>query len=444
MSVFSLLAIAAKEHRKVCTADIGGAYLNASMGTEGPPVYMSIEPRLAAMLSEMDEQYRGAIRDNGTVIVRLDKCLYGCIESGRKWQLHVMQTMRDNNMDANAYEPCVLNKICRDGAQLTVAVYVDDILMTSTNTEEMEELLEAIKVQYGDVKSHRGEIIEFLGMSADMSTPGSAKITMTGMEKSIVEESNVEATSRKTNSPAADNIFEIDGESPTLPEQERKKFHALVAKLLYLAKRVRPECLMAVSFLTTRVTKATAEDKVKLDRIINYLRSNPGRGIILTPGNTGIVATGYFDASYGIHEDGKSHTGACLTIGDSGPVSVESTKQSIVTKSSTEAELVATSDSANTLLYLRNFLIAQGYPHGPCIVYQDNLSCMSLLEKGKSTSKRTRHIAVRYFWTKERVDAGEMAVVHRATEIMGPANVLTKPTHGAQFDDERRQLTNWQ
>ena len=69
---------------------------------------------------------------------------------------------------------------------------------------------------------------------------------------------------------------------------------------------------------------------------------------------------------------------------------------------------------------------------------------MSLLEKGKSTSKRTRHIAVRYFWTKERVDAGEMAVVHRATEIMGPANVLTKPTHGAQFDDERRQLTNWQ
>ena len=33
MSVFSLLAIAAKEQRKVCTADVGGAYLNASMGT---------------------------------------------------------------------------------------------------------------------------------------------------------------------------------------------------------------------------------------------------------------------------------------------------------------------------------------------------------------------------------------------------------------------------
>ena len=41
--------------------------------------------------------------------------------------------------------------------------------------------------------------------------------------------------------------------------------------------------------------KATEEDKIKLDRIINYLRDNDGRGITLTPGNEGIVASGYFD-----------------------------------------------------------------------------------------------------------------------------------------------------
>ena len=62
------------------------------------------------------------------------------------------------------------------------------------------------------------------------------------------------------------------------------------------------------------MTKATKEDKMKLDRIINYLRDNDERGITLTPGAEGIVASGYFDAAYGIHEDGKSHTGACLTV----------------------------------------------------------------------------------------------------------------------------------
>ena len=187
MSVFTLLAIAAHEGRKIYTADVGGAYLNASMGTDGPPVYMSIEPKLACMLTEMDARYKEAVRPNGTVIVQLEKCLYGCIESARKWQENMLKTMDENRLEANVHDPCVLNKICRDGAQLTIAIYVDDILMTSTNEEEMQEILTAITERYGDVKSHRGKILEFLGMSIDMSTPGSASITMNGMERSIVE-----------------------------------------------------------------------------------------------------------------------------------------------------------------------------------------------------------------------------------------------------------------
>ena len=128
-------------------------------------VHQSIESNLAAMLAEMDEQYEKATRPNGTVIVQLDKCLYGCIESARKWQMNVMKTMEENDMEPNAYDPCFgpMNRTCRAGAQLTIAVYVDDILMTSTNEEEMEEVLHAFKNRYGDVKSHRGDIIEFLG-----------------------------------------------------------------------------------------------------------------------------------------------------------------------------------------------------------------------------------------------------------------------------------------
>jgi hypothetical protein len=114
-----------------------------------------------------------------------------------------------------------------------------------------------------------------------------------------------------------------------------------------------------------------------------------------------------------------------------------------VTKSSTEAELVALSDSANQLIHVRNLLIAQGHPQNPATIYQDNMSCMSLIDRGKPTSKRSRHIDIRYFWIHDRVESGEVRLVHRPTKIMGPANVLTKPTQGAQFIDERLQLTNW-
>ena len=52
----------------------------------------------------------------------------------------------------------------------------------------------------------------------------------------------------------------------------------------------------------------------------------------------------YVDASYGVHADGKSHTGMTISLGR-GAVHVRSSKQKIVTKSSTEGELVGLTDS---------------------------------------------------------------------------------------------------
>ena len=78
----------------------------------------------------------------------------------------------------------------------------------------------------------------------------------------------------------------------------------------------------------------------------------------------------------------------------------------------------------------------------PVIVYQDNMSCMALIARGRSGAERTRHVAIRYFWTKERVDNGEMRFVQKGTKEMY-ANLLTKPLQGSQFVYERTCLTGW-
>ena len=149
-----------------------------------------------------------------------------------------------------------------------------------------------------------------------------------------------------------------------------------MAKLLYLAKRIRPDCLTAVSFLTTRVTKCTQDDIDKLERLVRYIRYSKDRGLVLRPGALGTRISIFVDAAYGVHEDKTSHTGSCVVIGDRGAVHCKSCKQRSVTKSSTEAELVALSDSANQALYLRQFLMSQGHETGPVRVYQDNTSTM--------------------------------------------------------------------
>ena len=78
----------------------------------------------------------------------------------------------------------------------------------------------------------------------------------------------------------------------------------------------------------------------------------------------------------------------------------------------------------------------------PMIIYQDNMSCMALVERGRSGAERTRHIEIRHFWIRERIRSEEATVMHKGTAEMY-ANVLTKPVQGAQFLYERGCLTGW-
>ena len=87
-------------------------------------------------------------------------------------------------------------------------------------------------------------------------------------------------------------------------------------------------------------------------------------------------------------------------------------------------------------------MLAQRHACGPVTIYQDNMSCMALIDRGRSAAERTRHIAIRYFWVKERVDAGEARVQHLGTKKMY-ANLLTKPLQGAQYKEERKGITVW-
>ena len=125
-----------------------------------------------------------------------------------------------------------------------------------------------------------------------------------------------------------------------------------MAKLLYLVKRVRLECLVAVVFLTTRVHDVDADDMEKLKRLFGYLRATPNRGVVLRVGNIMIVRA-FVGVSYGVHaSSGKSHTGCAIMLVEVRVLSARSSMQKIVTKFSTEAELIGLSDSAAHAIHL--------------------------------------------------------------------------------------------
>jgi hypothetical protein len=441
-SVFSVAAIAACESRYVATCDIGGAFLNADMFKgSGRTVIVKLDPQITKMLTKLKPDYEAFVGDDGHLFVELDKAMYGCIESAKLWFEHLRGVLiNDMGFKQNACDQCTFNKTDDQGVQVTITLHVDDMLITCANKITLDAVLLSLGNRFKETKFHYGPCVPFLGMDFDYSVPGEVRITMAGMEADILATSGVNGVAR---TPATEALFEVDTEKQPVEQDEQDWFRSNVAKLLYLGKRARPEILTATTFLATRATKADSDDLDKLRRIIRYLRGSAGRGIRLCPGALGVDVRAYVDAAYGVHMDGKSHTGVSIVIGEAGPIFVRSTKQPIVAKSSTEAELIATSDSANQVFHVRNFIIEQGYGDKPATIFQDNLSCMALLAKGKSTSMRTRHIQIRYFWVKERVDNGEAIITHMRSESMGPANALTKPLVGMQFVEERRQLTNW-
>ena len=329
-------------------------------------------------------------------------------------------------------------------------IYVDDLLATCIEQGPLDELWKLLRLHYAkpgqpDIEVKRGPVVNYLGMTFDWSIPGKVRITQLGFQADLIAESSLDTNKKAAATPAAESLFDTrnDEEAGEIDRDEKDRFHRLVAKCLYLAKRTRPEILTTVAFLCTRVTKSNLDDVKKLDRLLSYISGTKERGIVLCPGLRGIQVRTFIDAAYGVHADFKSSSGSTTVLGDAGPISANSSKQSIVTKSSMEAELVASSDMMNEPFHVRRMLVAQGYSPGPIVLYQDNLSCMALIAKGRAGSGRTRHISIRYYWIKQHVDSGDVIVEKLATEEM-PANILTKPLQGSQFRYERKLLTNWE
>ncbi len=67
------------------------------------------------------------------------------------------------------------------------------------------------------------------------------------------------------------------------------------------------------------------------------------------------------------------------------------------------------------------------------------MSTLQLIKNGRTSSDRTRHIDIRYFFVKDRVEQGEIVCRHQPTESM-LADVLTKPLQGALFRRLQQEL----
>jgi hypothetical protein len=236
---------------------------------------------------------------------------------------------------------------------------------------------------------------------------------------------------KKKTSAAPDNLFKINKDSEKLGPLQATAFHHIMAKALYLVKRARPDALLAIAFLSTRVQSPDIDNWLKLEHLIEYFQSTIDLPLTLGADGTGVL-NWYVDASFAVHANMRWHTGGALTMGKGFSI-VSLTKHKINTRSSTESELVGVDDMMSLIIWTRYFLKDQGYKVSDSIIFQDYKSTMLLEKNGKASSgKRTKHINVQYFFITNRIYKGVVRNKWCPTKDM-VADFLTKPLQGAMF-----------
>ena len=439
-SVLITSVIDAFERRHVATTDIPGAYLTADMDDF---VTMRFEGRLAELMVMVDPvMYRPFLTTGNArkalLFVVLKKALYGCVKSGILFYKRLTKDLTEYGFEINPYDHCVANKMI-NGSQCTILWYVDDLKISHKEKKVVDEILAWLESVYGEIRTTKGKQHTYVGMDLDFSKAGEVEVSMKGYLEETIDDFPVPIEGIAS-TPASLFLFQVNPNSSKLSEDRVRAFHTAVAKLLFVTKRERGDIMTAVSFLTTRVKEPDEDDWKKLVRLLRCIKGTLDLTLTLSADNLNILKW-WVDGAFAVHPDMRSHTGGSFTMGEGMLVNV-STKQKLVTRSLTEAELVATNDVLPQIIWTRYFLEAQGYGVTVNRLYQDNMSAMLLETNGRwSSSKRTKHINIRYFFIKDRVEADELTIDYCPTDEM-IADAHTKALQGSKFFRFRKLILN--
>ena len=164
----------------------------------------------------------------------------------------------------------------------------------------------------------------------------------------------------------------------------------------------------------------------------------PGKGIFFKGGgNKGIEI--YSDADWaGSISDRKSTTGYCTYVWGN-LVTWRSKKQSVVARSSAEAEYRALAQSICEGLWIKRLLEELRISTSePMKVFCDNLAAISIA-KNPVHHDRTKHVEIDRHFIKEKVESRILNLIYTPTHLQ-VADILTKALSRVKFEDFKSKL----
>ena len=108
----------------------------------------------------------------------------------------------------NEFEPAVFNK-SNNGAQTSIYLYVDDMMVSSTDKSEIFTLYKILQDKYGTMALHEGTVHSFLGMSFNFETPGKCQISLAQYINELLQKSANLHKYGTSETPAGEQLFNV-------------------------------------------------------------------------------------------------------------------------------------------------------------------------------------------------------------------------------------------
>ncbi|CAI7855772.1 unnamed protein product [Closterium sp. NIES-53] len=323
--------------------------------------------------------------DGSGRVLKLKKALYGLKQAPRQWYLKLRELLEEIEFTLSSADHSLF--LLGEGEQRSfMVVYVDDILIFSPSSDLVKEVM--LKLQDKFKCKALGDCVK-------------------------------------------------GPEEESVGEEERRHFHSLVGSLMYAAVNTRPDVAFATGQLARVVQCPNVEQVAAGMRVAKYLGQTPTVGLQylvaaqrrlkgadgVEPGRLFLTAFSY--ASYASEPEDMTSVGGFICCVGGGPIAWESKKQVDQALSSVESEYMALFRTVREIVWQLRLLAQLGEEQqGPTPLYCDSQGAITLV-KNHVLHGLTKHMRVKWHWTRSMVAAGEVEL-HYVKMTRQPADMMTK------------------
>jgi hypothetical protein len=315
--------------------------------------------------------------------------------------------------------------LCKDGVDIYILVYVDDMLIASQSPECIGWVKDKLSSKF-EMKD-LGHVKQFLGVEVNHHENGDISICQSQYIERILRRFDMSDCNPVHTPMLTKN--ELHKRKDDEPKGDATRYREIIGSVNHAAVYTRPDIAYAVSSLSKYLADASEIHMVAAKRILRYLRKTTHLSIRYPHLDNGEGFRGFADASYGQDPDDRKSTSGYTFFFNGGLVTWASKRQTTVAASTMEAEYISLNFASKEVQWLRKLSVDMRLPSSETAIQtlmlnSDSTSAIANV-RSRAVNARNKHIDIQHHSIRSLQESGVIDIGYTPTSEM-PADILTK------------------